>query len=282
MEGLIIKNISNDYVVSSNGRTYLCKPRGKFRYHGLSPLVGDVVDFDDKEKYLLKIHERKNCLVRPSVANVDQAIIVASVKNPDLDTYLLDKLLTVVSYHRNSPIICFTKLDLLDSDEKEQLKNYISYYQKQGYSVVTNQNIDKFSALLEGKITVLAGQSGAGKSSLLNRISPELNLKTNEISYALNRGKHTTRHTELYSVLGGYVVDTPGFSSVDFRGIEKIAIRDNMNEMFHYLEYCKYRDCMHIKEDGCFVKNLVEKGEILKSRYENYLHFILEKEEEKR
>ena len=282
MEGLIIKNISNDYVILSNGRTYLCKPRGKFRYHGLSPLVGDVVDFDDKEKYLLKIHERKNCLVRPSVSNVDQAIIVASVKNPDLDTYLLDKLLTVVSYHRISPIICFTKLDLLDSDEREQLKNYISYYQKQGYSVVTNQNIDKFSALLEGKITVLAGQSGAGKSSLLNRISPELNLKTNEISYALNRGKHTTRHTELYSVLGGYVVDTPGFSNVDFRGIEKISIRDNMNEMFHYLEYCKYRDCMHIKEDGCFVKNLVEKGEILKSRYENYLHFILEKEEEKR
>ena len=282
MEGLIIKNISNDYVVSSNGRTYLCKPRGKFRYHGLSPLVGDVVDFDDKEKYLLKIHERKNCLVRPSVVNVDQAIIVASVKNPDLDTYLLDKLLTVVSYHRISPIICFTKLDLLDSDEKEKLKNYISYYQKQGYSVVTNQNIDKFSALLEEKITVLAGQSGAGKSSLLNRISPELNLKTNEISYALNRGKHTTRHTELYSVLGGYVVDTPGFSSVDFRGMEKISIRDNMNEMFRYLEYCKYRDCMHIKEDGCFVKHLVEKGEILKSRYENYLHFILEKEEEKR
>ena len=105
MEGLIIKNISNDYVILSNGRTYLCKPRGKFRYHGLSPLVGDVVDFDDKEKYLLKIHERKNCLVRPSVSNVDQAIIVASVKNPDLDTYLLDKLLTVVSYHRISPIL---------------------------------------------------------------------------------------------------------------------------------------------------------------------------------
>lgn len=281
MEGLIIKNISNDYMVKSGDRTYLCKPRGKFRYHGLSPLVGDVVTFDEKEGYLLKIHARRNSLIRPSVANVDQAIVVVSVKNPDLDTYLLDKLLTVISYNRIVPLICFTKLDLLTDDKVNEIEEFMEYYKNQGYFVTTNLDIESFEDVFSNKITVLTGQSGAGKSSLLNRISPDLKLKTNEISYALNRGKHTTRHTELYSVMNGYVVDTPGFSSVDFHGMDKYAIRDNMNEMFHYLENCKYRDCMHVKEDGCYVKKMVADGLILQSRYENYVHFIKDKEGER-
>ncbi len=282
MEGLIIKNISNDYVVKSGDMTYLCKPRGKFRHHGLSPLVGDFVTFDEKENYLLKIHPRRNYLIRPSVANVDQAIIVASVKNPDLDRYLLDKLLTVISYHKIVPFICFTKLDLLSLKELENLQKIRQYYQEQGYFVTDNLDVKNFEDIFLRKITVLTGQSGAGKSSLLNRLSPNLKLKTDEISYALNRGKHTTRHTELYEVMNGYIVDTPGFSQVSFHGMDKIAIRDNMNEMFSYLEKCKYRDCMHIKEDGCYVKKMVDDGIISKSRYENYLHFIQEKEEEER
>lgn len=281
MEGLIIKNISNDYMVKSGDGTYLCKPRGKFRYHGLSPLVGDVVTFDEKGGYLLKIHTRRNSLIRPSVANVDQAIVVVSVKNPDLDTYLLDKLLTVISYNRIVPLICFTKLDLLTDDEVNEIEEFMEYYKNQGYFVTTNLDIESFEDVFSNKITVLTGQSGAGKSSLLNRISPNLKLKTNEISYALNRGKHTTRHTELYSIMNGYVVDTPGFSSVDFHGMDKYAIRDNMNEMFHYLENCKYRDCMHVKEDGCYVKKMVANGVILQSRYENYVHFIKDKEGER-
>ena len=282
MEGLIIKNISNDYLVKSVNNTYLCKPRGKFRYHGLSPLVGDHVVFDEGNGYLLAIHERKNSLVRPSVANIDQAIVVASVKSPDFDSYLLDKLLTVISYHRIKPVICFTKLDLLSDLEKENIEKVMKYYQDAGYEVFTSDDIDGLKHIFKDKITVLTGQSGAGKSSLLNRISPTLKLKTNEISYALNRGKHTTRHTELYEVVDGYIVDTPGFSNVDFHGMDKYAIRDNMNEMFSFLEYCKYRDCMHIKEDGCYVKKMVECGDILKSRYDNYVHFISDKEGERR
>lgn len=274
MEGLIIRNISNDYVVKSGYQMYSCKARGKFRIDGKVPLVGDRVIFDEKEKYLLEIKSRKNCLIRPSVANVDQAVIVSSVKQPEMDTYLLDKLLTIISYHDIKPVICFTKLDLLNDTEREEINRYIHYYRKVGYEVVTNEYRDSFLELFRDKITVLTGQSGAGKSSLLNMLDSRLNLKTDEISLALNRGKHTTRHTELYEVLGGYIVDTPGFSQVDFHDMTRVDIRDNMKEMFDNLHQCRYRDCIHIKEDGCRVKEMVAVGEILSSRYDNYKSFV--------
>ena len=223
---------------------------------------------------MLEILPRTNCLVRPSVANVDQAIIVSSVKNPELDTYLLDKLLTIISYNNIEPIICFTKLDLLSSEERKDIDRYIEYYQNIGYKVVTNEDKNKFREILKDKITVLTGQSGAGKSSLLNLLDRRLDLRTDEISKALNRGKHTTRHTELFEVMDGYVVDTPGFSNVDFHGMSNMDIRDNMKEMFDNLDDCKYRDCMHIKEDGCAVKEKVKDGQIKKSRYNNYKSFI--------
>lgn len=278
MVGRIIKNISNDYVVECNGINYCCRPRGKFRYNGLVPLVGDIVKFDEKQKYLLDINPRKNYFIRPSVANVDQAIIVSSVKMPDLDTYLLDKLLTIISYNNVEPIICFTKLDLLTSIERKKIDEYIKYYQSIGYKVVTNENRNNFLDLFKDKITVLTGQSGAGKSSLLNLLDDNLNLKTDSISMALNRGKHTTRHTELYEVLDGYIVDTPGFSNIDFRGIDKISIRDNMREMFDNLSSCKYRDCMHIKEDGCYIREKIDSDKYLLERYTHYLSFISEKD----
>ena len=274
MEGFIIKNISNDYVVKSKEGTYSCKARGKFRNMKLTPLVGDYVSFDEKDLYILDIKKRKNVLVRPSVANIDQAIIVSSVKKPDLDTHLLDKLLTIVSFNKIEPVICFTKLDLLTGEERKKIDEYMEYYRKIGYRVVTNEARDNFEGLFDGKITVLTGQSGAGKSSLLNLLDSSLDLRTDEISLALNRGKHTTRHIELYEVLGGYVVDTPGFSQVDFQEMSGIDIRDNLREMFEYLDECKYRDCMHIKEDGCRVKELVNNGDILISRYNNYKYFI--------
>lgn len=274
MEGFIIKNISNDYVVKSGNDSYLCKARGKFRKMKLIPLVGDKVLFDETNCYLLEICKRKNFLIRPSVANVDQAIIVSSVKNPDLDMHLLDKLLTIISFNGIEPIICFTKLDLLNEAEKLQVDTYIKYYKEVGYCVFTNDDLQGLRGVFADKITVLTGQSGAGKSSLLNRLDANLNLKTDDISYALNRGKHTTRHTELYELFGGYVVDTPGFSQVDFQEMTKMDIRDNMREMFDYLDTCKYRDCMHLKEDGCGVKELVDRGKILKSRYEHYQYFV--------
>ena len=197
-----------------------------------------------------------------------------SVKEPDLDTNLLDKMLTIISYNSLEPIICFTKLDLLSELEGTEINRYIDYYKSIGYVVVTNEEKDNFKNLFKDKITVLTGQSGAGKSSLLNMLDNNLNLKTDEISYSLNRGKHTTRHTELYQVMDGFIVDTPGFSSVDFRGMNGEDIRDNMKEMFDNLHNCKYRDCMHIKEDGCCVKEMVDDGEILLSRYENYKYFV--------
>ena len=263
MEGFIIKNVSNDYVVKCNFGIYCCKARGKFRNMKLTPLVGDYVIFDEESLYILDIKERKNSLVRPSIANVDQAIVVCSVKKPDLDTYLLDKLLTIISFNNIEPVICFTKLDLLSDSERKEIDRYIEYYQGIGYKVVTNENKDNFTGLFAGKITVLTGQSGAGKSSLLNMLDSSLNLKTDEISLALNRGKHTTRHTELYEVLDGYVVDTPGFSNVDFHDMSVMDIRDNMKEMSEYLDDCKYRDCMHIKEDGCRVREMVNNGDII-------------------
>ena len=274
MEGIIIKNISNDYVIKSNNKTYTCKARGKFRKDNITPLVGDNVTFDENNNYILKINSRKNYLIRPSVSNIDQALVVTNVKEPNLDTFLLDKLLTVISFNNIEPIICFTKLDLLNNQELEEINNIISYYKKIGYKVITNQHKQDFIPILKNKITVLTGQSGAGKSSILNMLNNNLKLKTDSISYALNRGKHTTRHTELFEVLDGFVVDTPGFSQVDFHNMTKTDIRDNMKEMFDNLHYCKYRDCMHMKEDGCQVKKLVEKNEILNSRYNNYILFI--------
>lgn len=272
MTGRIIKNISNDYTIESDNKLYICKPRGKLRIKNITPLVGDFVEFDEKNNYLLNILPRKNELVRPSIANVDYGVIVQSVKDPDLDLVLLDKSLTIISYNNITPIIYFSKLDLLNNEELKKINTYISYYQQIGYLVSTTP-VDLLNIIKE-KTVVLTGQSGAGKSTLLNTIDPNLNLKTAEISYALGRGKHTTRHTELFHTHNTFIVDTPGFSKIDFIGMSNIAIRDNMKEMFDNLEYCKYQDCMHISEDGCHVIELVNNNKILKSRYQNYLNFI--------
>ena len=276
MKGIIIKNISNDYTVNCNNTHYICKPRGKFRINNQTPLVGDIVTIDENNNYILDIEKRKNELIRPSVANIDIAVIVTSVKDPDFDSNLLDKQLTIISYNNIIPIIYFTKLDLLEESKKEEMNKIITYYQQIGYLVSTTP--DDLLKLIENKIVVLTGQSGAGKSTLLNKIDPTLELKTNEISYALGRGKHTTRHTELFDTHNTYIVDTPGFSKIDFHNMNKIDIRDNMKEMFENLHYCKYSDCLHIKEDGCYIKQLVENKKILPSRYNNYKTFINDKQ----
>ena len=274
MEGIIIKNQSNDYTVRTSNGLYVCKPRGKFRNDKITPLVGDSVIIDDINNYLLEILPRKNSLIRPPIANIDVALIAVSVKEPNFDSNLLDKLLTIISFNNITPIICLTKLDLLNEEETKKIKKIMTYYKDIGYTVVENTNIKEIKKIIKSKKVVIAGQSGAGKSSLLNRLDKNLSLETNEISKALGRGKHTTRCTTLYDVDGSLIADTPGFSSIDFREMTKMDIRDNMKEMFDNLEYCKYRDCMHIKEDACHVKKLLEEGKILPSRYNNYKSFI--------
>ncbi len=274
MEGIIIKNQSNDYTVRTTKGIYVCKPRGKFRNDKITPLVGDTVVIDDINKYLLEIKPRKNSLIRPPIANVDIALIAVSVKEPNFDSNLLDKLLTIISFNNITPIICLTKLDLLNKEETKNIKEITKYYQSIGYVVVENTNTKEIKKLIQNKKVVIAGQSGAGKSTLLNRLDKKLSLETNEISKSLGRGKHTTRCTTLYEVDTALIADTPGFSSVDFRGMTKLDIRDNMQEMYDNLEHCKYRDCMHIKEDNCYVKKLLEEGKILPSRYNNYKTFI--------
>ena len=273
MIGRIIKIVSNDYTVISDNKLYICKARGKFRKLGITPLVGDNVEINEQDKYILNILPRKNELERPSVANIDQAIIVTSVKIPDYSSNLLDKLLTIIEYNNIKPIICFTKLDLLNEEELEEINKVKDYYMSIGYEVYDNTS-DKLKDIFKDKITVFAGQSGAGKSSLLNRLDNSLNLETGEVSYALGRGKHTTRHTELINVLGGLIADTPGFSAITLNNMKKEDIRDNFIEFNKYKENCEYSDCMHINENNCAIKDKVKNNIILKSRYDNYVKFI--------
>ncbi len=269
LKGMIVKNISNIYRVQVDNKYYDCEARGKFRKKGITPLVGDFVLFDEQNKYILDILPRKNELDRPSISNIDIALLVTSVKKPDLSLYLLDKLLTVVYLKNVIPVICFTKLDCLDKKELKSIKNIKKYYEKLGIKVFNNQKLGKLLKYLKGKTVVLTGQTGAGKSSLLNAISPSLNLKTGEISDALGRGKHTTRHTEFYLIRDILIADTPGFSALDLKEFSKEDIRDAFLEFKSY--QCEYKNCMHDKEECCKVKQAVEEGKILKSRYENYL-----------
>lgn len=275
MIGKIIKIISNDYTVLSDNQKYICKARGKFRALRVTPMVGDNVKFDEQKKYILDILTRKNELNRPMVSNIDQALIVVSVKEPDLDLYLLDKLLCLIEFHNIEPIICFTKLDLLE--DTKSILELKKYYQKIGYRVFDNSELKEISKVFKDKISVITGQSGAGKSTLLNLLNEELHLDTKEISKALGRGRHTTRHTELLPLLEGWCADTPGFSSLAFYDMTDSDIRDNIIEFNEYRENCEYKDCMHKKEENCEIKRQVGKN-ILPSRYENYLKFIDKKE----
>ena len=273
MIGKIIKQVSNDYTIKIEDKLIICKPRGKFRKLGISPLVGDNVEIDIENKYILDILKRKNELVRPSIANIDQAVIVTSVKIPDFSSNLLDKLLTVIEFNNIKPIICFTKLDLITQEELDEIRIIQDYYRTIGYEVYDNNDL-KLKEIFKDKITVFAGQSGAGKSSLLNMLDSSLNLEIGEVSVALGRGRHTTRHTELIEVLGGLIADTPGFSAIDLSEMTKSDIRDNFIEFNEYKDECEYKDCMHVNEKICKIKSNVENNIILKSRYENYLKFI--------
>ncbi len=280
MIGRIVKLISNDYTVIGDQNCYVCKSRGKFRNQNISPKVGDIVEIDPVNQYILRVLPRKNELVRPPVSNIDQVIIITSVKHPDFSTNLLDKLLTIIEYHNIKPLICFTKLDLLSDHERPLIERYMNYYQIY-YDCYQNTELEQIKQSFQDKITVFTGQSGAGKSTLLNHLDEDLHIKTNEISMALGRGKHTTRHVELLPLYGGYVADTPGFSDIEFTGMSKQDIRDNFEDFNSYRDQCKYKDCLHDKEDHCMIKDKVAAGVILQERYDNYLKFLHQLPEKK-
>ena len=278
MIGRIIKIVSNDYTVKcEDGNTYICKARGVFRNKKITPLVGDFVKITKEKNLIEEIMKRKNELIRPPVSNIDIALVVTSAKEPDFSSNLLDKMIDIIEFNNIIPIICISKYDLLDNTKK--MDEIIAYYKKIGYKVFINTQIEDIKKIFKDNVTILTGQTGVGKSSLINKLEKSMDLKTGEISKALGRGKHTTRHTELFELFDGYVADTPGFSSLNFIGMNKEDIRDNFIEFNEYKDKCKYKDCMHVNEDDCEIKRRVSNNEILKSRYDNYVKFILEKRE---
>lgn len=265
--GRIVKNISNLYTVEVNNEKYDCRARGIFRNNNEIPLVGDIVEVDLDNSIITKINARKNELTRLTIANIDACIIVTSLKEPDYSASLLDKMLTNVILSNIKPIIVFSKYDLLTDSEKKHFDSIIEYYKSIGIDVLLNTEISELESLISNQTVTLTGQTGAGKSTLINKLDKNLNLATDEISYALGRGKHTTRHVELFKVKDYYIADTPGFSALD-------VIDDKENIRFAFYEFeedlCKFRDCKHLNEIGCKVKEDLEAGKILNSRYESY------------
>ncbi|USK61165.1 ribosome small subunit-dependent GTPase A [Peribacillus asahii] len=288
-EGKIIKALSGFYYVLDGEEVIQCRGRGVFRKNKVTPLVGDYVVYQAENKtdgYVLEVKPRKNELVRPPIANVDQAILVFSAVEPDFSPALLDRFLVLIEDNEIDPIIVVSKIDLVPQEKRAQLDEYVSNYKKLGYPVmitssVTEVGIEELLPFVDGKTSVFAGQSGVGKSSILNAINPKLDLKTNDISSHLGRGKHTTRHVELIHIGSGLVADTPGFSSLDFIEMEAERLTYCFPEFYELSENCKFRGCLHDKEPRCAVKAAVEAGEVPVYRYEHYKQFLEEIRERK-
>lgn len=275
--GKIIKGIGGFYYVESADVVYECKARGSFRNQKITPLVGDNVEFsvnESAENTIDSICPRKNELVRPPLANLDTLFIVSSIVDPKINTLIIDKLTAIAEYKHIEPVIVITKTDLDDSYIK-----YKEIYEKSGFTVITCNNVtgegcDIVKSMLKGKISAFTGNTGVGKSSLLNALFPHLQLPTGETSKKLGRGRHTTRHCELFKVEGGYIADTPGFSSLDFERCEKI-LKDDLPYCFRdfrdYLGECKFNSCSHVNDKGCAVVQAVNDGIISDSRHNSYI-----------
>ncbi len=275
--GKIIKGIGGFYYVDTGNEIYECKARGNFRKQGISPLVGDNVEIsvnDNAENTIDSIYPRKNELIRPPLANLDQLFIVSSLVEPKINTVIIDNLTAIAEYKKIEPIIVITKTDLDASAEK-----YRQIYESAGFNVVicnntTGEGGEEIRKLLNNKCSAFTGNTGVGKSTLLNNIFPDLELKTGEISKKLGRGKHTTRHCELFKTDNGYIADTPGFSSLEFKQIEKI-LKDDLpycfREFEEYIGYCKFSTCTHTNDKGCAIIDAVNDGKISKTRHESYI-----------
>ena len=221
MKGQIVKISSDLHFVSCENKIYPCKCRGLFRKEHITPVVGDYVLFNKEKKLIEEILSRKNIFQRPKVSNIDQAFLITSLKLPDFSLNLLDKFLVLMEINNVEPIICITKSDLLEKDNLDEIDKILDYYRNIGYIVVYNYELDKIRELIKNKTSVFTGQTGAGKSSLLNKLNPSWNLEVGDVSISLGRGKHTTRVVELFEYLDGKIMDTPGFSSLDFNNYSK-------------------------------------------------------------
>ena len=275
LEGIILKGIGGFYYVEAADEVYECKARGVFRKAGIKPLAGDRVEIsvnDKAENTIDVIKERSSLMLRPPVANIDRLFIVASAKEPSPVMLIIDRLTAIAVSRGIEPIIVFTKSDLAPVDE------YVEIYRNAGIrtiavSSVNGEGVDEVKAELKNHISAFCGNSGVGKSTLLNAINPSLGLKTAEISDKLGRGRHTTRQSELFKVEGGYVADTPGFSSLELEETE-IILKDDLPYAFpefeQYLGQCKFTTCLHVKDKGCRVIEAVDSGEIPRSRHESY------------
>lgn len=272
----IVRILSKDYTLQlEDGTRVLAVAMGKLRKNE-SPVIGDLVDCEclNGTWGIQKIHERRNCLIRPACANVDQALIVMSVKDPDFSPALIDRLAVLITHAGITPLLCVTKCDLgIPKDFEERIKEYEAGPMKVIRTAKDALN-PEVADIFRDRVTVLTGQSGAGKSTLLNEIDPSFQLATQETSKALGRGKHTTRHSELHIVAGGLVADTPGFSSLDFSHISVEELDDAVPDFAPYLGECRFNDCVHENEPDCAIKHAVETGAIPRVRYTNYLDIL--------
>lgn len=280
MQGTIVKGIAGFYYIKTDEGIIECKARGKFRHDELTPMVGDIVEITVKnEKGVIdKIHERSNKLIRPAVSNVTQALVVFALKNPEINEDLLNKFLITCEFNNLKVVVCFNKLDLASNEETNEIVDMIK---STGYEVLfikakEGYGIDQIKEKLKNNITVFCGPSGVGKSTILNTIAGRELMETGEISERLRRGKHTTRHSELIDVGDGFVVDTPGFSSMDIDFISKEELENCFPEFQEYIGNCKFTGCVHYKEPNCAIKNAVENSEINVKRYEFYVKILEE------
>lgn len=296
-EGLIVKALSGYYYVkptaSAEDEIIQCRGRGIFKKMGITPLVGDRVIYtptENGEGTVDEILPRTTELIRPPVANAKLAVLLFSLREPDMNLQLLDKFLVHIEHAGLRTLICLTKEDLLEEENNQQdiTGKVIQLYKNIGYEIMvtsskTGVGTEEIKSRLAGEISVFSGQSGVGKSSLLNAMLPGLSLETSAISMKLGRGRHTTRHVELIELEnGGYVADTPGFSQLDFLELGVEELSSCFREFVPLAEQCKFRGCSHLHEPGCKVREAHEQGEIAESRYEHYVQFYEEMKEKKR
>ena len=291
MQGKIIKGIAGFYYIyAEDGNIYECKAKGIFRKDNFKPLVGDNVEItvlneEEKEGSVTSILPRRNSLIRPAVANVDQAFLIFAMENPKPNFLLLDRFLIMMEQQEIPAVICFNKKDVGDKDEMEKL---YEIYTGCGYRVVLSstyegEGMDEIHEILKGKTTVVAGPSGVGKSSITNCMQGEVQMETGEISKKLKRGKHTTRHSQVIPVeKNTFLVDTPGFSSLYLTDMKEEELRDYFPEFVMYEPQCRFQGCMHIHEPGCAVKEALSEGKISQQRYNNYLALYEELKEKRR